>query len=112
MKIIALSTAALAVAALAPGSALAGHSVTSTSGLDYTWNHASNVRLDIHDGEADSHNVAGEWVPQGSSGVATATNTRGGGTTYTVPTNPIYRHRVVELVPNRNDDYGAWVYPY
>lgn len=112
MKIIAVGTATLAAIVLAPGSALAVHTLTSSSGADYTWNYSNNVRLDIHDGEADSHDVAGEWEQQGSSRRTSATNSQGGGTTYTVSTNQIVRHRVVELVPYHNDDYGPWKYPY
>ncbi|MCH8612337.1 hypothetical protein [Arsenicicoccus dermatophilus] len=113
MHTFAMTIGGLAVALMisAPTGASAGESLTSSQGDDYTWNNSNHLSLRIHDGEADDHDVAGEWYQAGSNGMSTAINTKGGHNNFDVSTSWIHRHRCVELVPYSADAYGPWKTP-
>lgn len=98
----------------APGVANAVSVEYSYSGADYTYNSSNGYAIWACDGENDSHQVKGQYYKtSNTSQLVEFTNTKGYGTCYYAnsTTAPIYRHRVVEVVPLSVDDYGAWVYP-
>ena len=112
MKRSAVVVAAAAILAGGPSLAHAWSVETSSSGADFTRNNSSNNQLTIYDGEADGHDVAGEYEQLGArdGNVSVNVNDRGGYNSVKVGVQ-VKKHRVVELVPNRNDDYGSWRYP-
>lgn len=104
--------ATVLVLAGAPSMAHAWSVETSPSGADFTRNNSSNNQLTIYDGEVDGHDVAGEYVPLGAKDGNVSVNVNDRGAYNSIkPGVAVKQHRVVELVPNRNDDYGPWKYP-
>ena len=100
----------------APGVASADVSVLySYSGADYTVNGSNGYAIWACDREEDGHDVKGQYYKTSNkSQLVEFTNHKGAGTCYLANSSsaPIYRHRVVEVVPFSADDYGSWVYPH
>ena len=108
--VVALVTGLVAT----PGVANAASVEYSYSGADYTYNGTNGYAIWACDREADNHAVKGQYYKTSTtSQLVEFTNNKGSGTCYYAnsTTAPIYRHRVVEVVPFAVDDYGLWVYP-
>jgi len=98
----------------APGVASAASVEYSYSGADYTYNGSNGYAIWACDNENDGHAVRGDYYKtSNTSRRESFTNKKGNGTCYYANSSsaPIYRHRVVEVIPVSADDYGSWVYP-
>lgn len=115
MHRLARRTLVVAVIAVSTGAPLGAQAVSvkySYSGSDYSYNSTNGKTVAACDRETDGNPVRADWTPIGSSSVSSVTNTNGNGTCNNGTSGAvIYKHRIVEVINNSNDDEGPWVYP-
>jgi hypothetical protein len=117
MMVRRAGTVALVAAGLLASPDVASATVSvlySYSGSDYTVNGDNGYAIWACDREDDGHDVKGQYYKNANkSQLVVFTNHKGAGTCYYAnsTSSPIYRHRVVEVVPLSADDNGSWVYP-
>lgn len=106
-----LCTVALAVVLPIP---LGATAATSTYGNNFTQDQNLKREVMACDGEADSHGVRGDYVPNGTGSTYTIYDGNGSGNSCAhtgVFSQKIYKHRVVEVRTAQPDGVGAWAYP-
>ena len=108
-----LGGAALIVGfAFAPLSAEAGRGLYSYQGSDYSYDYSSSYKIQISDREDDGHGVRVEYKMTKGGESRHLYNYNGVNTSKYESLNTFPRaHRPIEILNNRPDAYGDWVYP-